>query len=101
MQHNLSVFEHLGNCDSILIAGADGDFDIFAGLPIYFTLRDTGKTIHLANNSFTESVIAKPSARIQKKLQSCCWKVQGSLKVPFMYYPEGYLAEQLYNTNNG
>ena len=53
MRLNLPIFDQLESAKSILIAGAGGGFDVFAGLPIYFALRDMGKTVHLANFSFT------------------------------------------------
>lgn len=54
MQLNLPILEQLASCERILIAGAGGGFDIFAGLPLYFTLRELGKTVHLANFSFSD-----------------------------------------------
>lgn len=46
------LFEALKDSQSILLAGAGGGFDIYSGLPLYFALRDAGKTVHLANFSF-------------------------------------------------
>ncbi|MFD7907911.1 DUF1152 domain-containing protein [Kitasatospora sp. NPDC059747] len=39
--------------DRILVAGAGGGFDVYAGLPIALALRAAGKEVHLANLSFT------------------------------------------------
>ncbi|MER8182679.1 DUF1152 domain-containing protein [Kitasatospora sp. NPDC094015] len=39
--------------DRILIAGAGGGFDVYAGLPIALALREAGKDVHLANLSFS------------------------------------------------
>jgi hypothetical protein len=36
-----------------LIAGAGGGFDVFAGLPLAFALRNSGKEVFFANLSFT------------------------------------------------
>jgi hypothetical protein len=47
------VFQRLATSRSVLIAGAGGGFDVFAGLPLYFALRAQGKQVHLANLSFT------------------------------------------------
>jgi len=52
MRLNLPILERLENCQNILIAGIGGGFDVFIGLPIYFTLRNLGKTVHLANYTF-------------------------------------------------
>ena len=38
--------------DRILIAGAGGGFDVYAGLPLALALRAAGKEVHLANLSF-------------------------------------------------
>ena len=53
MQLNLPILDQLANSENILIAGAGGGQDILAGLPLFFTLRDLGKTVHLANFSFS------------------------------------------------
>jgi len=39
--------------ERILIAGAGGGFDVYAGLPLYVALRRAGKEVHLANLTFT------------------------------------------------
>ncbi|MFB6890812.1 DUF1152 domain-containing protein [Kitasatospora sp. NPDC056327] len=40
--------------ERILIAGAGGGFDVYAGLPLALALRAAGKEVHLANLSFSE-----------------------------------------------
>lgn len=50
----LPLFEELEKAQTVLIAGAGGGFDIFCGLPLYLWLRNAGKTVHLANLSFTD-----------------------------------------------
>jgi hypothetical protein len=93
MRLNLPIIDHLANSQNILIAGAGGGFDVFCGLPLYFTLREMGKTVHLANYSFTEfsllSVIAEAVTLIDNLLVGAC----GPVKMPFPYYPEGYLSQ--------
>ncbi|WP_223166905.1 DUF1152 domain-containing protein [Nonomuraea sp. SYSU D8015] len=37
----------------ILVAGAGGGFDVYAGLPLALALREQGKEVHLANLSFS------------------------------------------------
>jgi hypothetical protein len=44
-------FNELDRAKNILIAGAGGGFDVFCGLPIFFSLKKAGKTVHLANLS--------------------------------------------------
>lgn len=37
----------------VLVVGAGGGFDVYAGLPLYFALRRAGKEVALANLTFT------------------------------------------------
>lgn len=43
----------LAKSRTVLVAGAGGGFDIFAGLPLVLWLIGQGKTVHLANLTFT------------------------------------------------
>ena len=45
----MPFFERLDSAKRVLVAGAGGGFDVFAGLPIYFALRSKGVEAHLAN----------------------------------------------------
>jgi len=47
------LLTRLLSADRILIAGAGGGFDVYAGLPIALALRSAGKDVHLANLSFS------------------------------------------------
>nr|WP_062338049.1 DUF1152 domain-containing protein [Herbidospora sakaeratensis] len=47
------VFTRLKQARRILIAGAGGGFDVFAGLPLAVELWAAGKQVHLANLSFS------------------------------------------------
>ncbi len=49
----IPFFERLSGCKSVLLAGAGGGYDVFAGLPLYFALRARGVEAHLANLSFS------------------------------------------------
>ena len=49
----LPFFQELDKAENILIAGMGGGFDIFCGLPLYFSLKAQGKQVHLANLSFS------------------------------------------------
>ncbi|GAA3198423.1 DUF1152 domain-containing protein [Dactylosporangium siamense] len=51
MTWRLPFFEALDGAERILIAGAGGGFDVYAGLPLALSLRDEGRTVHLANLS--------------------------------------------------
>ncbi|WP_424640148.1 DUF1152 domain-containing protein [Embleya sp. AB8] len=46
------LFARLRDARSVLIAGAGGGFDVFAGLPLGIALTDLGKRVHFANLSF-------------------------------------------------
>ncbi|MDQ1653039.1 MAG: hypothetical protein QOI35_2239 [Cryptosporangiaceae bacterium] len=45
------LFDALAGARSVLIAGAGGGFDIYAGLPLAFALAADGRAVHLANLS--------------------------------------------------
>jgi len=49
-----ALFTRLERHDRILIAGAGGGFDVYAGLPLFLAARTMGKTVFLASLSFTE-----------------------------------------------
>lgn len=48
------LLTELGEAQNILIAGAGGGFDVYAGLPLALALQAQGRSVHLANLSFTE-----------------------------------------------
>jgi hypothetical protein len=50
---SVPFFDRLAGARRVLLAGAGGGFDIFAGLPIYAALRAQQKEVTLANLSFT------------------------------------------------
>lgn len=49
----LPFFDRLENSERVIVAGAGGGYDVFCGLPLYFHLRGLGKTVTLANLSFS------------------------------------------------
>ncbi|TCO48106.1 hypothetical protein [Actinocrispum wychmicini] len=52
--HEPPLFTRLRMAERILVAGAGGGFDVYAGLPLAFALTAMGKDVHLANFSFTD-----------------------------------------------
>ncbi|HTI25001.1 MAG TPA: DUF1152 domain-containing protein [Kutzneria sp.] len=48
------LFDRLAGAQRVLIAGAGGGFDVYAGLPLATALRGLGKEVHLANLSFSD-----------------------------------------------
>jgi hypothetical protein len=47
-------FTRLRDARRVLVAGAGGGFDVYAGLPLALALRSAGKEVHLANLSFSD-----------------------------------------------
>lgn len=86
----LPILERLQSAQTILLAGAGGGYDIFAGLPLYFALRAQGKTVHLANLSF--SSIHATNAR---KLSPALLRVTDKTEPELSYFPELHLARWL------
>ena len=76
-------FERLDRAQRVLIAGAGGGFDIYCGLPLFFSLREAGKEVHLANLSFTDLPYTSP-----KEAVCVTPKTDG----PMDYFPERWLS---------
>jgi hypothetical protein len=51
------LFAALAPARNVLIAGAGGGFDVYAGLPLALALWRSGVQVHLANLSFSELVL--------------------------------------------
>jgi hypothetical protein len=51
--HEPPLFAALKDSERILVAGAGGGFDVYAGLPLALALMGLGKTVSLANLSFS------------------------------------------------
>ena len=100
MQLNLPIIDHLSECQNILIAGAGGGFDVYAGLPIYFALRKLGKMVHLANYSFMDFRLVNVLGDTETIIDSLLVGAKGKLRRDFQYYPEGYLAHWLAENHN-
>lgn len=84
---SIPFFEQLRESKSILIAGAGGGFDVFSGLPLYFALRELGKTVHLANLSFA-ALPRDQGSRIEKN----CARVTADSDGSESYFPEKTLS---------
>lgn len=94
MKLNLPILDKLADSKNILIAGCGGGFDVFCGLPIYFTLREMGKNVHLANYSFTPlDIVAyycNTTTLEPDLLEGSSADIPDDLQLG--YYPEGYLS---------
>lgn len=93
MQLNLPILHLLKDAKNILIAGAGGGFDIYSGLPIYFTLREMGKNVHLANYSFSEFLLASKVGDVIEEIPDVLIGAKGELRLELYYHTEGYLAD--------
>jgi hypothetical protein len=78
------------NSHSLLVAGAGGGFDVYAGLPIYDRLRSLGKQVFLANLSFVS--LPSTSAR---QLTTALYTVDPTTTGHDVYFPERTLAQFL------
>ena len=78
------------NSQRILVAGAGGGFDVYAGLPIYERLRLLGKSVFLANLSFVPlgTTNAQPLTR-------ALYEVEAITVGSDAYFPERTLSQFL------
>lgn len=86
----ISFFKELDNAQNVLIAGAGGGFDVFAGLPLYFWLRNIGKKVSLANLSFSDLAITDGERPVPSLV-----RVLPDTEGPQNYFPELHLAQWL------
>lgn len=86
----LPLWERLKDASSVLLAGAGGGYDIFAGLPLYFALKAAGKTVHLANLSFS-TIYATNGKRLGPSLV----RVTDTTQPELSYFPELHLCRWL------
>jgi hypothetical protein len=82
--------EALAGSRRVLIAGAGGGFDVFAGLPLFFALRDAGSEVHLANLTF-----AVLGAATGVRRTSALLEVTADSTGPEDYFPELHLCRWL------
>src|ERR1700739_416440 len=78
------------NSQCVLVAGAGGGFDVYAGIPIYERLRSLGKTVFLANLSFVS--LGTTSAQA---LTRALYAVEPTTTGQDLYFPERSLAQFL------
>ncbi|WP_052598886.1 DUF1152 domain-containing protein [Aureispira sp. CCB-QB1] len=95
MNHSLTkipLFQALENSQHILLAGAGGGFDIYAGIPLYFALKQLGKTVTLANFSFTWL-----DHTTAKEVCSKCYQIEAKDidQSGRNYFPEKFLKQWL------
>jgi hypothetical protein len=76
------------NSHSLLVAGAGGGFDVYAGLPIFDRLRSLGKQVFLANLSF----VSLPTTTA-RQLTTALYTVDPTTTGHDVYFPERTLAK--------
>lgn len=89
--HEPPLFTRLRDARRVLVAGAGGGFDVYAGLPLAFALRAAGKEVHLANLSFAD-LYGLPS---EVWLQPDVAAVRPDIPTRGDYFPERTLARWL------
>lgn len=86
----LPLFDRLSRRRHVIVAGAGGGFDVYAGLPIYFALRAAGANVHLANLTFSY-LGGTDAGWIAPHLAEVTAETRGEDR----YFPERRLAEWL------
>ncbi len=82
-----AIFDELEAAQNVLVAGAGGGFDVFAGLPLYFALKNAGKNVHLANLTFAD-VIGSTGRKLHPQLVKIDADTLGNER----YFPELHLS---------
>ncbi|MEV4133319.1 DUF1152 domain-containing protein [Dactylosporangium sp. NPDC049742] len=85
------LFAALAGARSVLVAGAGGGFDVYAGLPLALALRAQGKVVHLANLSFTALELLDLDAWLAPGVALVTARTEGLED----YFPERALARWL------
>lgn len=87
----ISILEKINQSSGVLIVGIGSDYDFLSALPIYFTLEQLGKNVHLANytptafnqiNAFSQPVI----------LNNLIFGANATVNEHVENYAEGYLS---------
>ncbi|WNF30022.1 DUF1152 domain-containing protein [Streptomyces sp. C11-1] len=91
MLHAHPLFSRLESARSILVAGAGGGFDIYAGLPLALSLLHLGKEVQLANLTFSAIEGLPPDAWVAPDLA----EITPGTAPHQPYFPERTLAQWL------
>ncbi|ONI79236.1 hypothetical protein ALI144C_25740 [Actinosynnema sp. ALI-1.44] len=86
------LFTRLAGARRVLIAGAGGGFDVYAGIPLALALRAAGKDVHLANLSFTNLTALDVDSWVWPGVAAVTPSTGG---VKGSYFPERVLATWL------
>lgn len=88
------LFARLHHARNVLIAGAGGGFDVFAGIPLGVALREQGKRVHYASLSFSDLERLDLDAWLEPGLAAVAPETSGE----DAYFPERELARFLGDT---
>ncbi|MDH6129312.1 DUF1152 domain-containing protein [Kitasatospora sp. GP82] len=86
------LLTRLKTAERILIAGAGGGFDVYAGLPIALALRAAGRQVHLGNLSFSHLYGLPPDVWLAPELA----EIRPDTSSAEPYFPERTLARWLH-----
>lgn len=89
--HEPPLFAALKDSRRVLVAGAGGGFDVYAGLPLAFALMAFGKSVHLANLSFSALDLIDSDDWCEPNLAAVTPATRGHDR----YFPERTLARWL------
>src|SRR5258705_12401785 len=85
------LFAVLEPARRVLLAGAGGGFDVYAGLPLALALWDRGVEVHLANLSFAPLELVPPERWLEPNVAAVTPDVAGHVS----YFPELALVHWL------
>ena len=85
------LFAALAPARRVLIAGAGGGFDVYAGLPLALALWHSGVEVHLANLSFSQLELVGRESWVAEHVVA----VTPDATSPDWYFPEGTLSRWL------
>lgn len=89
--HTNPLFERLDSAERILVAGAGGGFDIYAGLPLALSLIHRNKQVRFANLSFS----ALEGLPLDSWLAPDLAVITPETSLHQLYFPERTLAQWL------
>ncbi|MFF0130074.1 DUF1152 domain-containing protein [Streptomyces mirabilis] len=88
-----AFFTRLREARRILVAGAGGGFDVYAGLPLALALRSAGADVHLASLSFSDLYALDLDSWVAEDVAA----VRPDTQLHGDYFPERSLARWLHS----
>eukprot|EP01080_Neovahlkampfia_damariscottae_P008005 gene8005-12470_t len=69
--HQNPFFEQLKESKSVLLCGCGGGYDFFGAIPLYLSLRNSGKKVFLSNLTFSSNIQKMSGKRFPEKGNWC------------------------------